>query len=76
MNIKRIQFIFSLLLVVSYLVFVGVILAIEMSDTSNMLKGENSMMGELKILLGVLTGSVGQIINFWFNANKKAVKTA
>lgn len=33
----------------------------------NMVKGENTMMGEFKILLGVLTGAVGQILNFWFN---------
>lgn len=44
-----------------------IILVIEMSDSMNMVQGENSMMGELKILLGVLTGSVGQILNFWFN---------
>lgn len=39
----------------------------------NMTKGENSMMGELKILLGVLTGAVGQILNFWFNQDNTVV---
>lgn len=43
------------------------IVSVEVSDTLNMKKGENSMMGEVKVLLGVLTGGVGQILNFWFN---------
>ncbi|EAY28304.1 hypothetical protein M23134_03856 [Microscilla marina ATCC 23134] len=35
-----------------------------------MKKGANSMMGEIKVLLGVLTGGVGQILNFWFQASQ------
>ncbi len=50
---------------------VTIILVVEISDTLNMQKGENSMMGELKILLGVLTGGVAQILNFWFNTANK-----
>lgn len=47
--------------------FLILILIIEMSDTLNMKSGGNSMIGELKILLGVLTGAVAQILNYWFN---------
>ena len=46
---------------------VVIILEVEINDTLNMKKCENSMMGEVKILLCVLTGGVGQILNFWFN---------
>lgn len=48
------------------------IFAVEASDTVNMQKGENSLMGELQILFGVLTAGVGQILSFWFgNVLKK-----
>ena len=36
-----------------------------------MKKGENSLMGEVKILIGVLTAGVAQVLNFWFNQYKK-----
>ena len=68
MKTKTIQFIFSIVFLLAYFIFLGVILEAELSDTENMKKSENSMMGELKILIGVLTGAVGQILNFWFNA--------
>jgi len=48
------------------------ILVVELSDTLNLVKGDNSLMGEVKILLGVLTGAVSQILNFWFNSESKA----
>ena len=32
-----------------------------------MKKGLNSFMGEIKVLIGVLTGAIAQILNFWFN---------
>jgi len=67
MNVKKIQFFLSLIFIVSYMFIITTILFIEISDTQNMAKGANSMMGELKILLGVLTGGIGQILNFWFN---------
>lgn len=67
MQTSKIQFIISLMFLLSYMLLVGFILVIEVSDSMNMSKGENTMMGELKILLGVLTGAVGQILNFWFN---------
>ena len=80
MDTKKIQFIFSLLFLGGYLGLVTFILFVEVSDTWNMKKGENSMMGEIKILLGVLTGAVSQIINFWFRnpigtVNRQAVST-
>ena len=69
MSNKKIQFIFSLLFLVGYIALLIIILTVEISDSVNMEKGENSLMGEVKILLGVLTGAVGQILNFWFNSN-------
>ncbi len=71
MDIRKIQFILSMLFLLSYLVLIGIILSVEVSDTTNMVKGENSMMGELKVLLGVLTAAVGQVLNFWFNSSKR-----
>jgi len=67
MNVKKIQLIISLLFLLGYIALVFIIVSVEVSDTLNMKKGENSMMGEVKVLLGVLTGGVGQILNFWFN---------
>ena len=69
MSNKKIQLIFSLLFLVGYIALLIIILTVEISDSVNMEKGENSLMGEVKILLGVLTGAVGQILNFWFNSN-------
>ncbi len=54
----------------------GIILYAEVSDDLNMQKGENSMQGELQILLGVLTGAVGQILNFWFSKDNSAIVQA
>ncbi|WP_045113711.1 hypothetical protein [Microscilla marina] len=70
MSQRKIQFIFSLLFLVSYIGLLGIILVVEISDHVNMKKGANSMMGEIKVLLGVLTGGVGQILNFWFQASQ------
>lgn len=67
MSIRNIQFIFSMLFFIAYIALVIIIIDVEISDTVNMKKGENSMMGEVKILLGVLTGGLGQILNFWFH---------
>jgi len=71
MNVRRVQFIFSMIFLVGYIGLVGIILFVEVSDSLNMQKGDNSMMGELKVLLGVLTAGIGQILNFWFNDMKK-----
>ena len=70
MDVRRIQFILSAVFIIGYLIMVGTILVVETSDSLNMEKGANSMMGELKILLGVMTGAVAQILNFWFNQGK------
>ena len=40
--------------------------SVEVSDTANMRKGDNSLMGELQILIGVLTAGIPQILGFWF----------
>lgn len=49
----------------------GAIFYVEFSDTLNMKQGENSLMGEAKILLGAMTAGTAQILNFWFNDYKK-----
>ena len=73
-NNKKVQVVFSLLFIISYIGLVVSILYVEASDTLNMTKGENSMMGELKILLGVLTGGVGQILSFWFSNSNVTIE--
>ncbi len=70
MSIRKIQFILSLFFLTAYITLVVAIVFVEMSDTLNMEKGGNSMMGEMKVLLGVLTAGVGQILNFWFSVAK------
>lgn len=75
MNINKIQFLLSLIFILAYMGLLTMILAIEVSDSMNMIQGENSMMGELKILLGVLTGAVGQILNFWFSKSSNGSPT-
>ena len=76
MSITRIQFIISLIFLLGYLLLLGITLFAEVSDTLNMKKGENSMHGELQILLGVLTGAVGQILNFWFSKDNSVIVQA
>jgi len=56
---------------VGYITILIAILYVETSDTVNMRVGENSMMGELTILIGILTGAVAQILNFGFKESKK-----
>lgn len=74
MSIRNVRFIFSLLFLLGYMTLIFVILYVEMSDTLNMKQGENSMMGEVKILLGVLTAGVGQVLNFWFGRSSAVEK--
>ena len=57
----------SIAFVIGYFALLGVIILIEASDSVNMKQGENSMMGEFKILIGVMTGAIAQILNFWFS---------
>lgn len=71
MKIRKIQFLLSLIFVCGYMAIIGIIFYIEVSDNLNMKKGENSLMGEVKILLGVMTAGVAQVLNFWFNDYKK-----
>lgn len=67
MSTRRIQFIMSIVFVIGYFFLLAIIIFIESSDSMNMKKGDNSMMGEFKILIGVMTGAVAQVLNFWFN---------
>lgn len=60
------QMVLSVLFLVAYFTMLIAIFAIEISDKINMNRGENSMMGELQILFGVLTAGVSQILSYWF----------
>ncbi|MDH5552246.1 MAG: hypothetical protein OEX82_02845 [Nitrosomonas sp.] len=60
------QVMISLLFLCFYFIMIFAIFFVEASDTFNMRKGENSLMGELQILFGVLTAGIGQILSFWF----------
>ena len=57
----------SVLLIAGYFLILGAIFFVEVSDTLNMKSGENSLMGEFKILLGVLTAGVGQTLSYWLS---------
>ena len=57
----------SIVFIAGYFALLASVIFIEASDSVNMKQGENSMMGEFKILIGVMTGAVAQILNFWFN---------
>ncbi len=59
--------IISTIFLVAYFLMVAAIFLVEASDSLNMKKGENSLMGELQILFGALTAGVGQILSFWFS---------
>ena len=63
---RRPQVLISIVFIAAYFAMLGSLLAIEASDTTNMLKGENSLIGEIQVLFGVLTAGVGQILSFWF----------
>lgn len=56
----------STIFLVAYFLMLAAIFAVEASDSINMKSGDNSLMGELQILFGVLTAGVGQILSFWF----------
>ena len=46
------------------------LLTVEISDDLNMVKGENSLLNEIEILLGVLTAGVGQVLSYWFRSSQ------
>lgn len=70
MEVRKVQYLFSMIFIIGYLGLIVAMLIIEASDSLNMMKGENSFQGELKILLGVLTAGVTQILSFWFGTNR------
>lgn len=72
MDHKRVQFIFSFIFLSAYLALILIILYLETQSSFEIKPGHDSMLGELKILIGVLTAGVAQILNFWFGNSKKA----
>ncbi len=65
------QFLLSLVFITAYFCIVFSMFFIEASDHLNMLKGENSFMNELQILLGALTAGVGQVLSYWFGRGQE-----
>nr|WP_086938545.1 hypothetical protein [Thaumasiovibrio occultus] len=65
------QLLISAIFLTAYFILLATIIAIEVSDTLNMAVGENSLMGQIQILFGVLTAGVGQILSYWFSNNAK-----
>lgn len=68
-NNHKPQIIISVLFLIAYFMMLGAIFTVEVSDTLNMRKGDNSLMGELQILFGVLTAGVGQVLSYWFGGS-------
>ena len=64
-----------MIFVIGYMVLVFSILVIESSDVINMSTGDNSLMDTLKVLIGVMTAVVLQIINFWFDKNQGLLRS-
>lgn len=69
-NVKKTtpQVVISLIFILFYFSMVIAIFFVEIDDNLNMEKGENSMLDELQILLGVMTAGLGQILSYWFGA--------
>ncbi len=70
MSIRNVQITISILFILAYFALIGSVLAIEVSGKP-IGESANSLMGELKILIGVLTAAVAQVLNFWFNTLKE-----
>jgi protein-S-isoprenylcysteine O-methyltransferase Ste14 len=66
----RFQVVISILFLVAYFTMLAAMFFVEVSDTLNMVKGENSLMSLLEVLLGVLTAGVGQVLNYWLGDRK------
>ena len=64
----KVQLILTIGLFSGYFLLLGAMFYIEVSDSLNMKKGDNSMIGELQVLLGVLTAAVTQTLNYWFGS--------
>ena len=60
------QMILSIVFICFYFLIVSAFFYVEVDDNLNTVKGENSLIGELQILIGVLTAGVGQILSYWF----------
>lgn len=65
-DLYRPQLIMSVVFMAAYFLILGAIIYIEASDTVNMQQGDNSLMDQIQILIGVLTAGVGQILSYWF----------
>lgn len=70
-NLKyKFQVVISILFLFAYFGMLSAMFFVEVSDTMNMVKGENSLMSLLEVLLGVLTAGVGQVLNYWLSDQK------
>lgn len=70
------QMIISITFLCFYFLIISAVFYVEVDDNINNMKGENSLMGNLEILLGVITAGVGQILNYWFGGIFKLKEAA
>jgi len=71
MKESRVRVVLSFTLILSYL---GLIFLVFYHEMNNQIPDHNngdSMIGELKILIGVLTAGVAQVLNYWFGHRSK-----
>ena len=61
------KFILSILYLTVYFCMLAAVFYVEIADDITIKTGEDSMMSELQILMGVLTAGVGQILSYWFS---------
>lgn len=69
--VYKFRIVISILFLIAYFTLLGSMFFVEVSDTLNMKKGENSLMSLLEVLLGVLTAGVSQVLNYWLSDKNK-----
>ncbi len=74
MDQSKVRIALSFIIIISYLSLIIIVLQHEVFGERSAHQHPDRMMGELKILIGVLTASVGQILHYWFN-RKEPVST-
>jgi protein-S-isoprenylcysteine O-methyltransferase Ste14 len=67
MTDQKVRIVLSFIVIGFYLALVFIVLQHETFGESGPHDHPDNMMGELKILIGVLTAGVGQILSYWFS---------
>lgn len=68
---KRVQIVFSFLFFVAYFGLLFTLLYFQFCSSQNIVEGTESIFDILLILIGVLTVSITQILNYWFNKENR-----